>query len=92
MTNIIRNWMNITLTNLLTSFNSYINTIFIVNICSFTALLLMVIMLYFIYWRNFEDNLNTLLQNSIELLNIIPEIIKFHLVKLLKEEHFDYEG
>jgi len=57
--------MNKLTANLITNYNSYIENIRIVNICCFTALIFLVIILYLIYWRNFEESLNDLVINIV---------------------------
>ena len=55
-----RVWMKKLNTNLIETYNSYIDNIRIVNKICFSGLIFVVIMLYLFNWRNFEAHLNDL--------------------------------
>ena len=49
-------------------------------------LLLFVILLYCLVWKSYEENLKQLLKTSVDLINLIPEEIKYQIVQKLNEE------
>ena len=83
---VIRPWYNNLLLLINKTFNDYVNATKLVNVATFIVLVASVIVLYFLVWRAYEDNLKELLKMSVDLINLIPEEIKFQIVQKLNEE------
>jgi hypothetical protein len=43
-------------------------------------------LLYCLVWKSYEENLKQLLKTSVDLINLIPEEIKYQIVTKLNEE------
>ena len=84
--NVIRPWYNNVILLINKEFNDYVSVTKLVNVASFIVLVACVIVLYFLVWRAYEDNLRELLKTSVDLINLIPEEIKFQIVQKLNEE------
>jgi hypothetical protein len=84
--NVIRPWYNNVILLINKEFNDYVSVTKLVNVASFIVLVACVIVLYFLAWRAYEDNLRELLKTSVDLINLIPEEIKFQIVQKLNEE------
>ncbi len=48
--------------------------------------MVVIIVMYFLVWKSFEDNLNDLLKTSVDLINLIPETIKCAIVQKINED------
>ena len=58
--NVIRPWYIELLNELNTYFNGYINNLNLINVSIFIALLVTIIVIYFLVWKGFEDRLKEL--------------------------------
>ncbi len=58
--NVIRPWYTVLLNDLNTYFNGYINNLNLINVSIFIALLVTIIVIYFLVWKGFEDRLKEL--------------------------------
>ena len=67
-------------------FDDFINQIKLLNVSTYIVLLCIVILLYCLVWKSYEENLKKLLKTSVDLINLIPEEIKFQIVQKLNEE------
>ena len=67
-------------------FEDFISQIKLVNVSTFIVLLCSVILLYCLVWKSYEENLKQLLKTSVDLINLIPEEIKYQIVTKLNEE------
>ena len=84
--NVIRPWYKNIISLMNKEFEDYINQIKLVNVSTFIALLCSVILLYCLVWKSYEENLKQLLKTSVDLINLIPEEIKYQIVTKLNEE------
>ncbi len=84
--NVIRPWYKNIISLMNKEFEDYINKIKLVNVSTFIALLCSVILLYCLVWKSYEENLKQLLKTSVDLINLIPEEIKYQIVTKLNEE------
>ena len=85
-TNVIRPWYKTIISLMNKEFEDYISQIKLVNVSTFIVLLCCVILLYCLVWKSYEENLKQLLKTSVDLINLIPEEIKFQIVQKLNEE------
>jgi hypothetical protein len=58
----------------------------LVNVSIFIVLIVSIIVIYFLIWKSFEDNLRELLKTSVDLINLIPESIKYIIVQRINED------
>jgi hypothetical protein len=58
----------------------------LVNVSIFIVLIVSIIVIYFLIWKSFEDNLKELLKTSVDLINLIPESIKYIIVQRINED------
>ena len=84
--NVIRPWYKNLIELMNKDFKNFINKIKVVNISTYIVLLCVVVVLYCLVWRSYEDNLKHLLKTSVDLINLIPEEIKYQIVLQLNEE------
>ena len=84
--NVIRPWYKNLIELMNKDFKNFVNKIKVVNISTFIVLLCVVVVLYCLVWRSYEDNLKHLLKTSVDLINLIPEEIKYQIVLQLNEE------
>ena len=84
--NIIRNWYNNLLIQLMTSFSDFINQTNLINVSTFIVLVVFIIVIYVLVWKGFEENLKELLKTSVDLINLIPESFKYIIVQRLNED------
>ena len=85
-TNVIRPWYKTIIALMNKEFEDYISQIKLVNVSTFIVLLCCVILLYCLVWKSYEENLKQLLKTSVDLINLIPEEIKYQIVQKLNEE------
>ena len=84
--NVIRPWYKTVIALMNKEFEDFISQIKLVNVSTFIVLLCSVILLYCLVWKSYEENLKQLLKTSVDLINLIPEEIKFQIVTKLNEE------
>ena len=83
--NIIRPWFIGLVQTLNNRFEDFFNGTRLVQISVFISLLVVIILVYFIMWRNYEESLKSLLKVSFDLINLIPEEIKYLIVLKINE-------
>jgi hypothetical protein len=83
--NIIRPWFIGLVETLNTKFEDFYDETRLVQISVFISLLVVIILVYFIIWRNYEESLKSLLKISFDLINLIPEEIKYLIVIKINE-------
>ena len=69
-----------------TRLNDSTDQVNLTNVSTFIVLLASIIILYFLVWKSFEDNLKDLLKTSVDLTNLLPDNIKDKMVKLINED------
>ncbi len=84
--NVIRPWYKTVISLMNDEFDDFINQIKLLNVSTYIVLLCIVILLYCLVWKSYEENLKQLLKTSVDLINLIPEEIKFQIVQKLNEE------
>ncbi len=67
-------------------FSNYKDTIDLIIDSAFILLIFIVIIIYFIIWKGYEEKLKNLLKTSVDLIKLIPDEIKKEIVKKLTEE------
>ena len=83
--NVIRPWFIGLVNTLNTKFEDFYDETRLVQISVFISLLVVIILVYFIIWRNYEESLKSLLKISFDLINLIPEEIKYLIVLKINE-------
>jgi hypothetical protein len=83
--NIIRPWFLGIIDTLNTRFGEFYDGTRVIQISVFISLLVVIILIYFIMWRNYEESLKSLLKISFDLINLIPEEIKYLIVLKINE-------
>ena len=83
--NIIRPWFIGIVNTLNKEFKKYYDEAQLVHIAVYISLLVVIILLYCIVWRSYEESLKVLLKISFDLINLIPEEIKYLIVTKLNE-------
>ena len=84
--NVIRYWYNNLLSVINKEFDDYLKRSKLINVSTFVVILGCVILLYVLVWKSYEENLKDLLKTSVDLINLIPEEIKYAIVQKLNEE------
>jgi hypothetical protein len=84
--NVIKNCYFNLLNVIKEEFNEYVNSTKLVDVSTFVAILVAVILCYCLIWKSYEETLKVLLTTSVDLINLIPEEIKYQLVLKLNEE------
>ena len=84
--NVIRPWYKTIIALMNKEFENFIDEIKLINVSTFIVLLCCVILLYCLVWKSYEENLKQLLKTSVDLINLIPEEIKYQIVQKLNEE------
>ena len=82
---IIRPWFIGIINTLNVEFKKYYDEAQFVHIAVFISLLVIIVLLYCIVWRTYEESLKALLKISFDLINLIPEEIKYLIVTKLNE-------
>ena len=82
---IIRPWFIGIINTLNVEFKKYYDEAQLVHIAVFISLLVVIVLLYCIVWRAYEESLKALLKISFDLINLIPEEIKYLIVTKLNE-------
>ena len=83
---VIRPWYGNLLKAMNEKFSDYVKNSKLVNISTFIVVLCCIVLLYCLVWKSYEENLKTLLKTSVDLINLIPEEIKYQIVQKLNEE------
>ena len=83
--NVVRPWYNKLIDILDEEDNSFSNQAKVVQISVFIVVIAIFILCYFIIWKSYEEGLSALLQRSFDLINLIPEEIKYLIVSKLNE-------
>ena len=65
--------------------DNFLNSAKVVQISVFIVVVAIFILCYFIIWKSYEEQLSLLLQRSFDLINLIPEEIKYLIVSKLNE-------
>ena len=82
---IIRPWFIGIINTLNKEFKKYYDKAQLVHISVYISVLVVIVLLYCIVWRTYEESLKTLLKISFDLINLIPEEIKYLIVTKLNE-------
>ena len=82
---IMRLWYRGILKLMVTSFNDFIDGKNLIYIIIFICLIIIAILYYCIIWKTYEEKLNTLLKNSSDLINLLPQEIKNIIIEKLNE-------
>ena len=85
LTYVIRPWYNKIIDILDKSAIHFINNSKLVQISVYIAVIAIVILAYCIIWKSYEEKLSLLLKRSFDLINLIPEEIKYIIVSKLNE-------
>ena len=83
--NVVRPWYNNLLEKMDDESNDFLNSAKVVQISVFIVIIAIFILCYFIIWKSYEESLSVLLQRSFDLINLIPEEIKYLIVSKLNE-------
>ena len=84
--NVIRPWYNYMINELKSSFSDFKEKTNLILDSTYIVLLVVVIVIYFLVWKGYEEKLKTLLKTSVDLIKLIPDEIKREIVKKLNEE------
>jgi Ca2+-dependent lipid-binding protein len=84
--NVIRNWYGDLISILMNSFSSFIDQTNLINVSTYIVLIVSILIIYFLVWKSFEENLRELLKTSVDLINLIPESIKYIIVQRINED------
>ena len=82
---VVRPWYNALINIMNNSVEHFINNSKMVQISVFIVIATMVILAYCIIWKSYEEQLTLLLKRSFDLINLIPEEIKYLIVSKLNE-------
>lgn len=74
------------ITILMDGFTSFIDQTNLVILSTYIVLIVVILIVYFLIWKSFEENLKELLKTSVDLINLIPESIKYIIVQKINEE------
>ena len=83
--NVVRPWYNKLFYILNEEEESFLDQAKLVQIAVFIIVIAIVILCYLIIWKSYEESLSILLQRSFDLINLIPEEIKYLIVSKLNE-------
>ena len=81
----IRFWFKNILELMTTCLDDYVNQMKLIHITIFIVLVVFVCLAYCIVWKSYENKLRILLKRSFNLINLIPEEIKYMIVSKLNE-------
>jgi hypothetical protein len=70
----------------MTSFSNFIDQTNLIIVSTYIFLIVTILIVYFLIWKSFEENLKELLKTSVDLINLIPESIKYIIVQKLNDE------
>lgn len=83
---VIRTWFDNLLSILMQTFTDFAGQTHLINVSTYIVLIISIIIIYFLVWKSFEDNLKELLKTSVDLINLIPETIKYAIVQKINED------
>ena len=83
--NIVRPWYDKLLEIMDEEVDNYLNRAKVVQISVFIVVIAAFVFCYFVIWKSYEESLSVLLQRSFDLINLIPEEIKYLIVSKLNE-------
>ena len=81
----IRFWFKNILEMMMESLDDYVNRMRLIHITIFVVLVIIIVFAYCIVWKNYEKQLKNMLKRSFNLINLIPEEIKYMIVSKLNE-------
>ena len=81
----IRYWFKNILHLMMISLNDYVSQMRLIHITIFIVLVILIIFAYCIVWKNYEKKLKSMLNRSFNLINLIPEEIKYMIVAKINE-------
>jgi cbb3-type cytochrome oxidase subunit 3 len=81
----IRFWFKNILDLMSTCLNDYVNKMRLIHITIFIILIIIIIFAYCIVWKNYEHKLKNMLDKSFNLINLIPDEIKYMIIRKLNE-------
>ena len=84
--NVIRPWYKYMINKLKDCFSDFKEQTVLILDSTYIVLLVIVIVIYFLVWKSYEEKLKTLLKTSVDLIKLIPDEIKREIVKKLNEE------
>ena len=67
------------------SLDDYVNRMRLIHITIFVVLVIIIVFAYCIVWKSYEKKLKNMLKRSFNLINLIPEEIKYMIVSKLNE-------
>jgi hypothetical protein len=70
----------------MTTFSDFISQMHLINVSTYIVLIVSIIIIYCLVWKSFEDNLKELLKTSVDLINLIPETIKYAIVQKINDD------
>ena len=82
---IIRPWYKELIEIMHEEANKFLNRARVIQISVFIVVIVIFILSYFIIWKSYEESLSLLLKRSCDLINLIPEEIKYIIVSKLNE-------
>ena len=85
LTYVVRPWYNSIIDIMNKSVEHFMNNSKLVQITLFIVVLVIIILAYCIIWKSYEEQLTLLLKRSFDLINLIPEEIKYLIVSKLNE-------
>ena len=81
----IRYWFKNILELMMISLNDYVSQMRLIHITIFIVLVIVIIFAYLLVWKNYEKKLISMLSRSFNLINLIPEEIKYMIVAKINE-------
>ena len=85
LTYVVRPWYNSLIRIMNNSIEHFMNNAKLVQISLFIVVIVIVALAYCIIWKSYEEQLTLLLKRSFDLINLIPEEIKYLIVSKLNE-------
>ena len=82
---LLRSWYNGVCKLLSNELENYISYIKLIHITIYIVLVFLVTLYYTLFWKNYIEKLEILLKKSRDLVNLIPEEIKYIIVTKLNE-------
>ena len=82
---VIRPWYSNLIEKLNDTAFDFLNSARVVQISVFIIIIAIFTLCYFIVWKSYEESLYVLLQRSFDLINLIPEEIKYLIVSKLND-------
>ena len=85
LTYVVRDWYNNLIIIMNNSVEHYMSNSKLVQITVYIVIMVILILAYCIIWKSYEEQLSLLLKRSFDLINLIPEEIKYLIVTKLNE-------